>query len=111
MKILQKGDEGTVYQIEEIFTSEDSRWSGPVVIDVVYSGGEDEEGNLILEFEWCSIEAETNPGLTVELIEEFTDSLECGREESIVRSLVNHYKKEGIPFSPNEYEWILNHTN
>jgi len=111
MKILQKGDEGTVYQIEAIFTTEDNRWSGPVVVDITYSGGEDEEGRSVLEFEWCSIEPESNPGLTVELIEEFTDSLECGGEERIVRFLVNHYKNEDISFSPNEYEWILNHTN
>lgn len=111
MKILQKGDDGTIYQVEEFFTTEDRRWSGPVVVDIVYSGDEDEEGNWKLEFEWCSIESESNPGLTEELVEEFTDELECGREERIVRQLVNHYKNENISFDPNEYEWILNHTN
>ncbi len=89
-------EDGTIYQITDVIEGK------PVVIDINYSGSED-----TLEFEWAVAEADSNPSLTAEELEEINDILECGREERYVRVLLEYYAGTTVNFDPNEYRDTL----
>jgi hypothetical protein len=97
MKIREKNDEtGLIYQIEDQFEGS----SVPVVIDIIYSGGEE---YWDIEFEHCSVEDYDNPTLTEEQICEYNKILECGREEEYARELAKIYEGTDIVFT-TEYK-------
>ena len=73
-----------------------------VVIDIAYSGGEDEQGNEVLEFECALVEAEWNMHLSEEEIEEANDLLECGFEEQVIVFLKEAYANTNIRFDVGE---------
>lgn len=102
MNIKEINEEtGVIYQIEESFEG----ISPKVVIDIAYSGNEDEDGNDILEFEWAVAESDSNPELSKEQLQEVNKILECGREEDIVKKLDILYHGTMIKFAPNHYEF------
>ena len=94
-------EDGIIYQITDVIDGK------AVVIDITYSGGEDENGVDILEFEWAAAEADSNPTLTAEELEEINDILECGYEERYVRALLEYYEGTSVNFDPNEYSEML----
>ena len=81
---------GLVYEIEDTFEGYDK----PVIVDVTYSGGEDNE----FVFASAQIDPEFNPNLSEELIEEFNDILECEREQDYVSELEKFYAGTDIKF-------------
>ena len=93
--------DGTIYQITDVIEG------SAVVINITYSGGQDENGVDTLEFEYASAEEDSNPTLTAEELSEVNKILECGREESYVIALLGYYKATGINFDPNEYRYAL----
>jgi len=93
--------DGTIYQITDVIEG------SAVVINITYSGGQDENGVDTLEFEYASAEEDSNPTLTAEELNEVNKILECGREESYVIALLGYYKANGINFDPNEYRYAL----
>jgi hypothetical protein len=95
MNTKTKSSEGIIYQVV------DSIEGREVVIDITYSAGEAGE----LEFEYAQVEEAQNPNLTEDQIRTCNKVLECGREEDYVRALVSIYKREGIAFLPNHYEF------
>lgn len=103
MKTKTISKDEVIYQIEDNFEG----ISPTVVIDIVYSGNEDEDGNEILEFECAVAESENNPELTKEQLQEVNKILECGQEEKYVRGLTAYYLQTDINFDPNEYRDIL----
>ena len=106
MTIKEQSQDGTIYQVEMDFEG-----IGVAVVDIAYSGDEDEEGNPILEFCWATADETSNSDTyTEEQLEEINDILECGREETIVRFLKDHYEKCNIRFSVGEYDWIIENT-
>ena len=101
MKIKTKSEDGVIYQIERDFEG-----IGPVVVDICYSGGEDEEGNDILEFVYASVERTENDNLSLQQRAEANKALECGLEEAVILFLINEYRKEPIEwkFDLGEYD-------
>ncbi len=100
MKIKTKSEDGVIYQIEREFEG-----MGPVTIDICYSGGEDEEGNDILEFVYASVEDTENDNLSLKQRAEANKALECGLEEAVIVFLINEYRKNPIEwkFDLGEY--------
>ena len=96
-KTISKDD--IIYQIEDTFDG-----IGTVIVDIAYSGNEDENGNEILEFEYAIAEETENTNLTEEQLRIVNKVLECGREEEYVRHLVEYYNRTGVNFDPNHYE-------
>ena len=101
MKVANIGSRGTIYQIEDSFDGH----VGSVLVNITYSGYEDESGNEILEFECATIVDEDNPSLTVEQIDIFNKELDCGREEEYVQILIKMYEVTGIKFDIGEYKY------
>jgi uncharacterized protein YkuJ len=89
MKAKYKSESGIVYLIEDYFEE-----IGEVILDVVYSSGEDDE----LELEWVVAEEGSNPHLTEDQIEEVNSQIEDGRELEYAQFLNSYYEKEGIKF-------------
>ena len=104
MNIKNESNDGVIYQFEDLFTLEEDQ-EVQVVIDITYSGNIDEDGNEVLELEWAAVESESNPSLDEETVQQCNKILECGREETIALFLFNHYRKSGIKFDPNHYEF------
>jgi len=73
-----------------------------VNIEVSYSGLDG-----VLEFEWATVFAESNPLLTEDQLREVNKTLECGLEETYVAELEKHYANTNIKFSPNHYQSVL----
>jgi hypothetical protein len=95
MNTKTKSSEGIIYQVV------DSIEGHEVIVDITYSAGENGE----LEFEYAEINAANNSTLTEDQIRTSNKVLECGLEEDYVRALVSIYKREGIAFLPNHYEF------
>ena len=101
MKTTNQSKDGVIYQIEDHFEG-----VGTVTVNITYSGGEDENGNEILEFEYSSVEEEYNPNLTKEQIQACNKSLECGLEEEYVLHLKAQYENTGIRFDVGEWKHV-----
>jgi len=101
MKTTNQSKDGVIYQIEDHFEE-----VGTVIVDITYSGGEDENGNEILEFEYSSVEADTNPNLTEDQIRICNKILECGYEETYVVHLKAQYENSGILFDVGEWKHV-----
>ena len=99
MKFLKIEESGMVYQISDIIEGKD------VIVNIAYSGDEDENGKEILEFVYASVDSESNPLLSEEEIEEMNDHLECGLEEDYVLALTKHYEKTNINFDCGEHKY------
>lgn len=99
MRILKIEENGMVYQISDSIEGKD------VIVDITYSGDRDDDGNEILEFVYASVEEDSNPLLSEEEIKEMNDYLECGREETYLLALVEHYAKTSINFDCGEYKY------
>ena len=97
MNTKTKSAEGIIYQVV------DSIEGREVIVDITYSAGE--AGELELEFEYAEVKSESNTTLTEDQIQTSNKVLECGLEEDYVRALVSIYRREGIAFSPNHYEF------
>lgn len=95
MNTKTKSAEGIIYQVV------DSIEGREVIVDITYSAGEAGE----LEFEYTEVKSESNTTLTEDQIQTSNKVLECGLEEDYVRSLVAIYRREGIAFLPNHYEF------
>ena len=95
MNTKTKSAEGIIYQVV------DSIEGREVIVDITYSAGEAGE----LEFEYAEVKSESNTTLTEDQIQTSNKVLECGLEEDYVRALVSIYRREGIAFSPNHYEF------
>jgi hypothetical protein len=76
-----------------------------VVIDIVYSGDIDEEGNEITEYVYSVVEEESNPHLTKDQIDEANSILESGWEEDIVSFLKEEYEGTSIRFDIGEWKY------
>ena len=81
---------GLVYEIEDTFEGYDK----PVIIDVTYSGGNDDE----FEFAYAAVSEESNPDLSEELFEEFNDIVEKSREQDYIAELEKFYATTNIKF-------------
>ena len=101
MNTTNQSKEGVIYQIEDHFDE-----VGTVIVDITYSGGEDETGNEILEFESTSIEKDANPNLTEEQIRICNKTLECEREEQYVLHLKAQYENSRIRFDVGEWKHV-----
>lgn len=99
MRILKIEENGMVYQISDIIEGKD------VIVDITYSGDEDENGKEILEFVYASVDPNSNPLLSEAEIEEMNDHLECGLEEEYVLALDEHYAKTDINFDCGEHKF------
>ena len=88
-------EDGTIYQITDNIAGHD------VTVDICYSGNDDNE----LEFEWARAEADSNPDLTEDQLDEVNDELECGLEERYVIALMEHYENTSIKFNTGEYKF------
>jgi hypothetical protein len=71
-----------------------------VLVDITYSGGENDE----LEFEYAQVSEENS--FDYEKEQTLNKVLENGAEEYLVKTLMDHYQKEGvINFIPGEYQF------
>ena len=93
-------EEKIIYQV-----TKEIEGIGSVVIDIAYSGDEDENGNDILQFEYAIVEPEFNQSLTEDQIEEAMGELECGLEDEIVCELKEAYEGTDIRFDVGEYKY------
>lgn len=75
----------------------------PVIVDIVYSGNTDEQGNDVSEFEYAEVSADNKFDLDKTAV--LNKVLENGVEEDIVKFLINEYQDSHINFSPNEYQF------
>ena len=102
---------GIVYEITDSFVDynidEDPE---NVKLNVNYSGGIDENGNEVLEFEWISVPEEANPHLTVDQIGQIEKVLENGKELDYVKRLKSFYEITDINFDANEYNYAINNN-
>ena len=101
MKTFNESNDGIIYQIEGEFEG-----IGKVIVDITYSGGEDENGNEILEFEYSCVQEDQNLKLSKTQIQQCNKILECGLEESYVIYLREHYKSSGIIFDIGEWKHV-----
>lgn len=107
MKTITQSKDGTIYQIERDFED-----IGPVIIDIAYSGDQDENGNDILEFVYAIVEEESNKNLSSDQINQVNKELECGLEEAVILYLLNEYKKvDAISYTFDIGEWKHNPTS
>jgi hypothetical protein len=106
MTIKEQSQDGTIYQVEMDFEG-----IGVAVVDIAYSGYTDASENDVLEFAYAIAEEQSNSDLyTEEQLNEINKILECGREETIVRFLMDHYEKCNVRFDVGEYDWIIKNT-
>lgn len=83
-----------VFQVEMQLNEEN------VLVDIEYSGGENDE----LEFSFAQVSEDNSFDSEKERV--LNKVLECGREEDLVKDLIEYYKKEGvINFIPGEYQF------
>jgi hypothetical protein len=75
----------------------------PVIVDITYSGGTDEKGNEVDEFEYAQVSVDN--GFDLEKTAVLNKVLENGLEEDIVKFLIAEYQNTPINFSPNEYQF------
>lgn len=78
--------------------------SREVIVSVAYSGGEDADGNDILEFEYAEVLQHENPDLTEAEVAEANAMLEHGAEERVVIFLKEMYAGSGIRFDVGEFK-------
>jgi len=88
-------EDGTIYQIVDNIAGHD------VTVDICYSGGENGE----LEFVYANAEADSNPNLSEDQLNEINDELECGLEERYVIALMEYYKNTEVKFDAGEYKF------
>jgi uncharacterized protein YkvS len=86
--------DGIIFQVEMRLNEE------LVLVDITYSGGENDE----LEFEYAQVSEENS--FDYEKEQTLNKVLENGAVEDLVKTLMDHYQKEGvINFVPGEYQF------